>query len=121
MFSLHLCRKNLINYSSNVIMKKSYNELNRRNISTVLWIKGLNEFTNEEEIRTLLTDYGPIKYMKLFTASDRSKIINAIVKFERMNDCLCAMDELQLAPIQGRRAVLEFGKADLMNRKRNKE
>ena len=105
--------------------KCAFNELNRRNsklslsrsISTVLWIKGLNEFTNEREIRTLLTDYGPLSYVKLFTASDRSKIVNVIVKFERMNDCLSAMDELQLTPIQGRRAVLEFGKTDLIYRK----
>jgi len=119
LLSLPFCRRNVMN-RINLIKQKTYNNnelINKRYISSVLWIKGLNEFTKEQEIRTLLSDYGPIRYMKLFTVSDRSKIINAIVRFERMNDCLSAMDELQLTPIQGRRAVLEFGKTDLMYRK----
>jgi len=91
----------------------------KRTISTVIWIKGLNELTKEDDIRSLLSDYGPLTYYRTFTASERSKIVNVIVRFQRINDALAAMDELQLTPIQGRRAVLEFGRSDLVNRKNN--
>ena len=95
--------------------KNQYNK--KCMISTVLWIKGLKETTKEDDIKTMLSDYGIVTYMRLFTVSERSKIVNVIVRFQRVNDALAAMDELQLTPIQGRRAVFEFGKSDLVNRK----
>ena len=113
---------NVINNSSSRIYhhhnnNNHYQYDKKRMISTVLWIKGLNETTKEEDVKTMLLDYGTVTYMRLFTVSERSKIVNVIVRFQRVNDALAAMDELQLTPIQGRRAVFEFGKSDLVNRK----
>ena len=107
------------NSLSNSLSNNVSNSISNRMISTVIWIKGLNELTKEDDIRSLLSDYGPLTYYRTFTASERSKIVNVIVRFQRINDALAAMDELQLTPIQGRRAVLEFGRSDLVNRKNN--
>jgi len=102
----------------NIMNNNNKNQYNKKcMISTVLWIKGLKETTKEDDIKTMLSDYGIVTYMRLFTVSERSKIVNVIVRFQRVNDALAAMDELQLTPIQGRRAVFEFGKSDLVNRK----
>lgn len=89
------------------------NQQQTRSVCKTIFIKNLSESVTAKDINDVLSDYGPIKVIKLFTKDGTIVKKNpfAMVCFKHMTSALAAYDELNSSKTFGyKRQVIEFSK-----------